>query len=238
MRRKPFHRKRFHRPQNGGGPRGYGVLKGRVRGTRREVGGATPHYHILLLAGGLPYRVAVNVQSTATQRDLLALLDPDFRRPITVALGELSEGFYRLPPRPGGLALDYVRGDLFDPSRMEILPATLAGPHNDLGDQLDEYLARALIEPDARLYAFGMRWGPERRRDPVFGFRPANGLHNVHMNQGNAPGHAGEDGVWQDGGLLIQFPATDQWVGLFLAFQSQSWQTDDRTGHMEPLVSQ
>jgi uncharacterized protein DUF2278 len=24
---------------------------------------------------------------------------------------------------------------------------------------------------------------------------------------------------------------TDQWVGVFLAFQSQAWHTDDRTGH-------
>jgi len=51
------------------------------------------------------------------------------------------------------------------------------------------------------------------------------------MNQGNVPPFLGDDGVWQDGGLLFQFPATDQWVALFLAFQSQAWHTDDRTGH-------
>ena len=50
------------------------------------------------------------------------------------------------------------------------------------------------------------------------------------MNQGNvAP--LGDDGVWQDGGLLMQFPSTNQWVGIFLAFQSQAWHTDDQTGH-------
>jgi hypothetical protein len=51
------------------------------------------------------------------------------------------------------------------------------------------------------------------------------------MNQGNLPPFLGDDGVWQDGGLLFQFPSTDQWVALFLAFQSQAWHTDDRTGH-------
>jgi hypothetical protein len=35
----------------------------------------------------------------------------------------------------------------------------------------------------------------------------------------------------QDGGLILHFPSTDQWVGVFLAFQSQAWHTDDRTGH-------
>jgi hypothetical protein len=40
--------------------------------------------------------------------------------------------------------------------------------------------------------------------------------------------------VWQDGGLLIQFPrprrTRDRWTAVFLAFQSQVWRTDDRTG--------
>ena len=40
-----------------------------------------------------------------------------------------------------------------------------------------------------------------------------------------------DDGVWQDGGLILHFPSTDQWVAIFLAFQSQAWHTDDRTGH-------
>ena len=30
---------------------------------------------------------------------------------------------------------------------------------------------------------------------------------------------------------LTHFPQQDQWVGIFLAFQSQAWHTDDTTGH-------
>ena len=30
---------------------------------------------------------------------------------------------------------------------------------------------------------------------------------------------------------LMNFPSTDQWVAIFLAFQSQAWHTDDTTGH-------
>ena len=51
------------------------------------------------------------------------------------------------------------------------------------------------------------------------------------MNQGNSPRFQGDDGVWQDGALLIHFPAEARWVGIFLAFQSQAWHTDDATGH-------
>ena len=51
------------------------------------------------------------------------------------------------------------------------------------------------------------------------------------MNQGNSQRFRQDDGVWQDGGLLLHYPAQDQWVGIFLAFQSQAWHTDDQTGH-------
>ncbi len=51
------------------------------------------------------------------------------------------------------------------------------------------------------------------------------------MNQGNAQGFIGDDGVYQDGCLLIHFPDQHNWIGIFLKFQSQSWHTDDHTGH-------
>ena len=60
---------------------------------------------------------------------------------------------------------------------------------------------------------------------------PGNGVHDIHANQGNDPGHVNDDGVWQDGALLIHFPVSQQWVAIFLRFQSQSWHTDDVTGH-------
>jgi hypothetical protein len=82
------------------------------------------------------------------------------------------------------------------------------------------------------MYAFGERWGPEANTtDKVFGFAPGNGVHDIHMNQGNSARFRGDDGVRQDGGLLMHFPAASRWVGIFLAFQSQAWRTDDVTGH-------
>ncbi len=55
------------------------------------------------------------------------------------------------------------------------------------------------------------------------------------MNQGNHPDFRSQDGVWQDGGLLIQFPAAngapESWTAIFLKFQSQAWHTDDVHGH-------
>ena len=54
------------------------------------------------------------------------------------------------------------------------------------------------------------------------------------MNQGNTGRFRRDDGVWQDGGLLLHYPGQDQWVAIFLAFQSQAWHTDDQTGHTTP----
>ena len=54
------------------------------------------------------------------------------------------------------------------------------------------------------------------------------------MNQGNSQRFRGDDGVWQDGGLLLHYPTGQQWVAIFLAFQSQAWHTDDQTGHALP----
>jgi hypothetical protein len=100
-----------------------------------------------------------------------------------------------------------------------------------LSDQIEHYTQRAIQETTAKVYAFGQRFGPEQGKDKVFGFQPENGVHDIHMNQGNVAPFVGDDGVWQDGGLLFQFPSTKQWVAVFLAFQSQAWHTDDHTGH-------
>ena len=149
---------------------------------------------------------------------------------MTAAVAGLGAGWHALPSRPGGAALDFIRGNLFARPGMRTLPPDAAGPDNDLADFLDHYVKRAIADPAALVYAFGERWGPESgKKDKVFGFKPGNGVHDIHMNQGNSARFRGDDGVWQDGGLLLRLDG--RWVGIFLAFQSQAWHTDDSTGH-------
>jgi len=133
------------------------------------------------------------------------------------------------------VALDFIRANLFDRQLLRPVPATAPGPDNDLADKLDHFVERAAADPAARIYAFGQWWGPEATtRDKVFGFLPGNGVHDIHMNQGNSQQFRHDDGVWQDGGLLLHYPTQDQWVAIVLAFQSQAWHTDDQTGHALP----
>ncbi len=211
---------------------GYGVLVGRAVAGKAEPGSQSPHYQVLVHAAGIDYRIAVNVRSAQSPPDLLYIADETFDHPIVTTLADLVEDFHPMPSRPGGDALDYIRGNLFDHTTMRTLPGTQPRTR-----QRPVRPARALRRagdrrPDARLYAFGQRWGPEDDTpDKIFGFAPGNGVHDIHMNQGNGGRFASDDGVWQDGGLLLHFPTENQWVAIFLAFQSQAWHTDDTTGH-------
>ena len=116
---------------------------------------------------------------------------------------------------------------------MRPLPMDAPGEDNDLNEKINHYVQRAMADETATLYAFGERWGPEPLKDKIFGFKPNQGIHDIHMNQGNPRDgqFAGDNGVWQDGGLMVHFPGQQQWVGVFLKFQSQALHTDDQTGH-------
>ena len=211
---------------------GYGVLAGQVVGSRAEGGADSPHFQIRVRGGDTDFRVAVNVLSQESPSELLFVADEAFSHPLVQALPDLPDGFTAVPSQAGGVALDFIRGNLFDRQAMRVLPATEPGPDNDLADKLDHYVSRAVADPAARAYAFGQRWGPEAGvQDKIFGFSPGNGVHDVHMNQGNTSHFRRDDGVWQDGGLLLHYPGQDQWVAIFLAFQSQAWHTDDQSGH-------
>jgi uncharacterized protein YukJ len=214
----------------------YGVLRAAVVDRRVETTDS-PHFQVHLRAAGVDYRAAVNVRSQERPPELLYLAVDNFKHPILDRVAALGDGFTELPSDASGAALDYIRGNLFQRELMRPVPTAEPGPENDLGDFLDHYVQKALGDADARAYVFGQAWGPEpTTKDKVFGFLPGNGVHDVHMNQGNSGRFADDDGVFQDGGLLLHFPADDTWVAIFLAFQSQSFHTDDLTGHTVPEI--
>jgi uncharacterized protein YukJ len=212
----------------------YGVLKGRPIRTLQG-SGQQPHYQVQVIDEDTDYRIAINVKSQQSPSDLLYLVASDFHHPLLDKLDPLPLGFSAVPSKPGGIALDFIRANLFDPRDMKPLPPTVPGPDNDLNERLDAVISRAVADEEALVYAFGQRWGPEKKKDQYFGFKPGNGIHDIHMNQGNVGQFTKDNGVWQDGGLLVQFRgAQPTWTGVFLAFQSQSWHTNDQTG--QPLV--
>lgn len=156
-------------------------------------------------------------------------LNDDYKHPILDHLKELPVGFSKLSNKPNTPALDYIRGNLFDFKDMKIVPSILVGTNNDLNDIFDIHVQHAIDTTSALVYAFGSRWGPEpHKNDDYFDFLPGNGIHDIHMNQGNTGNHAKDNGIYQDGGLFIYYPGEERWVAMFLKFQSQVVHTDDQ----------
>jgi len=208
----------------------YGVLVGRP--VDRRIGtGQNPHYQIKVVDNDTDYRIAVNVQSSDNS-SVQYVVNEHFEHSLLTDLAAMPFGWHDVPRQPGGVAIDFIRANVADRTSFVALPFNIPGPDNDLNEKVDAQIQRAMGDQDAVLYAFGERWGPEpTTKDKIFGFLPGNGVHDIHMNQGNDPGHANDDGVWQDGAMLIHYPTASQWVAVFLRFQSQAWHTDDATGH-------
>ena len=109
---------------------------------------------------------------------------------------------------------------------MRLLPKTTpAGSrHNDLHNEVVDLLNRAVQDRDGTIFAFGDAFSDGGSPD---------GIHDIHMNQGNPKGsHSQDNGIWQDGGLFVSLPATQAWVAVFIAFHTESWKTDD---HGNPI---
>ena len=132
------------------------------------------------------------------------------------ARGAAGETQARLARPQAGDGLDYVRGGLCKPEQFKPLPLSKSGANNDLNELFDRHLT-----VNSTVYAFGEPYAP-----------PDRGVHDVHQNQGNIRRYADDNGVWQDGGLLVQTGTA--WTAILLRFQSQSWRTDDVTGHARP----
>lgn len=225
----------------------YAVLKGKVVGGMRaelveeqvnntHTGGnryRSNHFHLLVEAGGGKWRCPVNVRSQDGSEVWFKIRDAFRDHPILEALADLPNGLQELPQRRAGKTLDYIREPLFNRTTMRHLPINGGGANDDVQDHLELYADQAKAESGALVYVFGSFW---RNRqfppDEVLGTR--QGVHDIHMNQGNDPGHRDDDGVYQDGGVIFHFPQTDRYVGVFLAFDSQVWFTDNQNGHRLP----
>jgi uncharacterized protein YukJ len=195
----------------------YSVLKGDPRpGT---VSGRNPHFRIPVNTISGMVTIDVNVESVDGS-EVLYLIRQDFTPPDAEALGALSTGVTGLEREPGGLALDYVRetihgAPLVARSQMSLLP--IGG--GTMKNQVVTILNQAIKDDNGAIYAFGSAFA-----DP----NGQQGIHDVHMNQGNPKGPFQKDnGIWQDGAIFIELPASDKWIAVFLAFQTESWTTDD-----------
>ncbi|RAK80144.1 YukJ family protein [Aspergillus fijiensis CBS 313.89] len=179
----------------------------------------TPHIELYFKDddSGRERKAAINVKSSGEDSRLVFWSSDDFAHPITIQLAQLDQGFHSIPDPRGRardlVGLDYLRlRNLLNLGSGRVLPHDIPGRDNDILDVVRPILDRA-IRSSAKVFIFGSSFG--------------SGIHDVHMNQGSLPRY--DNGVYQDGGLLIQF-ADGHWEAVFLAFASQRIPTDDVDG--------
>jgi len=213
----------------------YSVLAGRPT-AGKVVSGASAHYQITMQAAGGPFTVAVNIESVDGSEVLYAI-EEEFTPPDLAGLTALPMGMTALKSEAGGLALDYVRSTvngapMITKAQMTLLPkqgakskglsaeaeAIQRAKARALENAVVTLLNMTIADKDGVIYAFGSAFADKGKVD---------GIHDIHMNQGNpANNHSGDNGVWQDGALLIHLPSKNTWTAVFIAFQTESWTTD------------
>jgi uncharacterized protein YukJ len=205
----------------------YGVLRGRPDRYKREDNASTPHLQIRVLEkSGQPWRIAVNVQSDAGSDVAFWVVDPLAGHPLLTSLSGLASGFTAVVDRNADHALDYVKAPLFDWTLGRLLPPSGSASSDDLQDLLSLYIDQCK-NAGGEIYAFGAKFDRNLHKpiDIEFGNTDGlHGIHDIHLNQGNVGPHAGDNGVFHDGGLVLAFP--ERCLGLFLGFQTQRIPTD------------
>jgi uncharacterized protein YukJ len=217
----------------------YSVLAGDPT-SGKVVTGSSTHYQITMNGAGGPFTVAVNIESTDGSEVLYAIKE-NFAPPHADQLVALSLGMHPLPSKPGGLALDFVRtavhgAPMITRAEMTLLPILqTSGPKKKnataemaiakqaraqaLKNAVTTLLDMAVADKNGIIYAYGSSFADSGKVD---------GIHDIHMNQGNPLKTFGKDnGIWQDGALFIHLPEKKNWTAVFIAFQTESWSTDN-----------
>ena len=214
-----------------GAQRRYGVLVGRVRAGFENPEGKSPHYELLVEAdGGERFRLAVNVRSIDGS-DILAFYDDAYAQPTKLDLARLAQtsGFWPLQTGPEGEGLDYLRDKLFPLDAMRQVPPDSDNGGFSLASLLDGAIKRAVEDDQTVAIAFG-EYFRDSEPDEHFHFSPEQGLHDIHMMQGNQGPFASDDRVNGDGALFLRFAGGTETAALFVRFTTQALQTDDNTG--------
>ena len=217
----------------------YRCLRGKVHAFAPAQPPSNPHLWVILEVGGRQWFATINVRSNKDEPGepvgksyLHYLVDVDFAHPIVPSILARPEGLSSVARSYDGGAIDYQRGNLFNPNAMRILPPQ--GPGDDgLVHRLGGLLNLAKTQGhDVFFYGNAFAKNDPRQTDAAFGYTPDTpfGVDNIHMAQGdprevNIRLH--ENGVWHDGACFIWDETGRRMTAIFLAFQSQGWHTND-----------
>jgi hypothetical protein len=212
----------------------YGVLIGNFNHFEREPEdnyGNWYHGFIFVNAIGEVYRCAVDVYKPDGGFQFMLL---DLEKNLFTQISALPDGYHELLRYPMSGAIDYIRSPIINQAEgclmaiFAFISRLLGGKDfwpwkattwmDNTGDNALNNL-KDLVSNATRLYVFG---APFHNTNPV-----EDGMHDVHMNQGDPPGQFQRlDGIWQDGCVIVEKPG-GMLRGYFGKFETQSLNTDD-----------
>jgi hypothetical protein len=230
----------------------YGVLVGTKTDYFRDEPdnfGKFYHGNIKVLANGITYRCAIDVDSQQTHVQWRII---NFRANELNLISLLSDGWHLLISNKTSGAIDYIRWRLmwvtlripfpiFRKWKIRIPPWIFPfklKPFTKTEIKMNA-LFRIIVLDQEFFWKTGNNIDAIEELESVinqgekvfiFGqfFNNGNGVHDIHQNQGDplTSQWSASNGIWQDGATIIQ-KADGSFVGFFNKFETQSFKTDD-----------
>ena len=218
----------------------YRCLRGRVYAVDRAKPDTNPHLWLLLKDDQERlWFTTINVRSKQDALDeplgksfLLYLVDTDFKHPIVPSILACPSGLTPIAREFVDGAIDYQRGNLFDPAQMRVLPMEGDGDDNLVHRLKAMFEVAKASGHEVIVYGNAFAKDNPHQTDEVFGMTPTTvwGLDNIHMAQGDPRDvdvRLHENAVWHDGAAFIWDATGKRMSAIFLAFQAQAWHTDE-----------
>jgi uncharacterized protein YukJ len=217
----------------------YSCLRGKICDFAPAEPSTNPHLWVILEEQDRKWFATINIRSDKDAPSdpvgasyLYYLIDADFSHPVIPSILARPMGLSEVSRDYASGALDFQRGNLFDPRQMRVLPAEGEG-EDTLVHRLQANLRLAKsVDADVLFYGNAFARDNPRQTDAAFGYTPTTpfGLDNIHMTQGDPREielRVRENGAWHDGACFIWDAAARRMTAVFLAFQAQAWHTDE-----------
>jgi uncharacterized protein YukJ len=212
----------------------YGVLIGTFNRFEQEPPndyGKWFHGFVFVNVNQAVFRCAVDVNKPDGGFQYMVL---DLQPSLFTEISALQDGYHELTRDASSGAIDYVRSPIVNQAE-----GCLAAIYSSIGKILKGkdflpwrpilwientgetalIILNNLVSNATRLYVFG---APFHNTNPI-----EDGMHDVHMNQGDPPGQFQLlDGIWQDGCVIVE-KSGGVLSGYFGKFVTQSLNTDD-----------
>jgi uncharacterized protein YukJ len=205
----------------------YGILKGNLFTPQEQTyQGQWFHgvFYVTVPAASLPRRCVTDFSSANRDRIQYKVFT-NLEQALFARMAALPDGYTELARTAASGAFDYARSAILGPAARQ---GWIVSDGVDAVRILQDHLSAG----PAKVFVFGEPFTDAAPQTDA-GVQSQNGMHNVHMNQGDPAhssdgrDHQADDGIWQDGATIFQ-NADGSLTAFCSKFVSQTFDTDDR----------